>query len=81
MTTTKQQVSDLIRDVFPEDRAEEILGDEAFGALVWRVREHCKIHGTDPEYAFELLDEDDMEFAVEGADNPAAYLAAKIRDL
>jgi len=81
MATTKQQVSDLIHDLFTEDRAAQIVDNEAFGALVYRVKEYCSINGTGPKYAFDQLDEDSLEFAAEDADNPAAYLAARIRDL
>lgn len=81
MAGTKRQVMDEVRDRFEEERAEEIIDSEAFGALVYRVREYCEISGQDPSYAFEALTEDDVEFAAEEADNPAAFLAKKISEL
>jgi hypothetical protein len=64
MASTRQQVTGLIRDRFDTDRAEEILGDEAFGALVYRVREYCDSTGSNPVAAFDALPDDDVEFAL-----------------
>lgn len=81
MASVKRQVMDEIRDRFDEDRAREIIDSAAFGALVWRVREWCQNNCGDPSSTFEKLSEDDVEFAADGAGNPAAFLAARIRDL
>ena len=84
MASIRRQVADLIRDrddVFDEDQAHEIINSEAFGALVYRIREHRDATGDTPADVFDALDEDDLKFAADRADNPAAFLAAKIRDL
>jgi hypothetical protein len=77
MASTRQKVTSIIRDKFPE-RAQEILDSEAFGALVYRVKEHDV---PEPSRLFDALTEDDVEFADQDAENPAAFLAARIRDL
>lgn len=80
MATTRELVADTVRELFTEKRADQIIQDEAFGALVWRVKERL-CYCDHPSCVFEMLDEDDMEFAADGADNPAAYLAARVRDM
>lgn len=77
VASTKQQVMELVRDLFTEDRAGQIIESEAFGALVYRIN----VSGFTPGEVFQKLDEDMLEFTEEGATDPAAYLAAKVRDL
>ena len=80
MASTKQLLAGCIRDRFDVDRAEEIIGDDAFGALLFRVKEYCRVNECNPSDAFDSVSDDDIEFAAEDADNPAAFLAARIRD-
>jgi hypothetical protein len=70
----------VLIETFDEHTVTEILNSEAFGALVYRVRQHCRVTGDQVADVFRALDERHLDF-VPDADDPAAYLAAKIRDL
>jgi hypothetical protein len=80
MRLTDNDVRDAVRAAFDGDTSELIVDDDAFGALAYRVKEHCKHTGDTPDEVFTQIDEDALEFVPE-ADNPAAFLAAKVRDL
>lgn len=62
------------------DVADEMTGSEAYGALVYRLRQQCEKTGASPAEVLATLEDDVLGF-VERADNPAAFLAAKVRDL
>lgn len=69
-----------LNDLFEPDTVTEIVRSEAFGALVYRIREYCAAHDDVPRALLGALDERHLDF-VPDADDPAAFLAAKIRDL
>jgi hypothetical protein len=74
------QVRYVIRRKLPNGVAEAVIGSDAFGALVYRLREYCNESPTNTLItAFRALD-GDLQFCGD-ADDPAAFLAAKVRDL
>lgn len=73
-------VTDAIREIFTAQAAGQMQGSDAFGALVYRVRERAAATGLSPVEVLRELDADDRSFALR-ADDPAAFLAAKVRDL
>lgn len=79
-TTTDQALSEALRALFPAEVAEEIEQGEAFGALAYRVRERVIEHGQAPADVLAAIDTDDREYAGR-ATEPAAFLAARVRDL
>uniref|UniRef100_UPI0037C7A700 hypothetical protein n=1 Tax=Amycolatopsis benzoatilytica TaxID=346045 RepID=UPI0037C7A700 len=79
-TTTDQALSAALRTLFPADVAEEIEQGEAFGALAYRVRERATEYGQAPADVLGAIEAGDREYAGR-AENPAAFLAAKVRDL
>lgn len=79
-TTTDQALSEALRALFPDEVAEEIEQAEAFGALAYRVRERVTEHGQAPADVLAAIDADDREYAGR-ANEPAAFLAARVRDL
>ena len=62
------------------DTATAVTNSEAFGALLYHVREHTDLFGCTPLETLQKLSDDALWFAGQ-ADEPAAYLAARIRDL
>lgn len=58
-----------------------VTGCEAFGALVFRLREHHERTGRSPAETLRALPERDLEFAIDGAAVPAAFLARKVSEL
>lgn len=73
-------VTDALRALFPDDVAAAIEEADAFGALVHRVRERAREYDHTPAEVLGAVDEEDRAFAGR-ADEPAAFLAAKVRDL
>lgn len=74
------QVRYVVRRKLPKGVAETIIGSDAFGALVYRLREYCDESPTNTLIsAFRALN-GDLQLCGE-ADDPAAFLAAKVRDL
>lgn len=76
----EQLVRPVLVEMFEEHTVTEILNSDAFGALVYRVRQHCHVTGDQVADVFRALDDHHLDFAPD-ADDPAAFLAAKIRDL
>lgn len=73
-------VAVAVRRTFP-DQASDIIVSEAFRSLIYWLRDYHSITGQTPTYVFEhLLDENQRSFVGRAAD-PAAYLAATVRDL
>ncbi|MGH3755780.1 MAG: hypothetical protein ACRDRP_24470 [Pseudonocardiaceae bacterium] len=68
-----------VRILFDVD-TELITGADAFGALVHYVTQYCTTHDTTPIAALTAVDPADREFARRAVD-PAAFMAAKVRDL
>jgi hypothetical protein len=68
-----------IRAALPAETAQAIEADEAYGALVYRLRQHATHHDTTPAAVLAQLNDNDLHFANQ-ATNPAAFLAAKIRN-
>jgi len=75
-----QQVSDAVKALFPADVAHEITTGEAFGALTYRLSQHCHDTGNTPGRALEQIEAGDRAFASR-ADIPAAFLARKVTEL
>lgn len=73
-------VRSAVREVFPRSVAGQVEEADAFGALVHRVRERAQLLDKAPCDVLRELDDNDLWFTGE-ADEPAAFLAAKIRDL
>ncbi|MGW4635562.1 hypothetical protein [Nocardia sp. NPDC004415] len=61
------------------DVAEAILADDAFGALCHHLHEAGDV---EPVWAklIESFDDKTLDFLAERADNPAAWLASRVRD-
>ncbi|WP_431879003.1 hypothetical protein [Amycolatopsis sacchari] len=76
----REQVAEAVAELFPAEVAEAIGDDEAFGALVYRVRERMRAYGRTAAAVLGEVDAGDREFAGR-ASEPAAFLAAKVRDL
>lgn len=53
---------------------------DAWGALLHHIRQHVDARGAEPAHVIGRIHRDDLAFAAR-ADNPAAYLAAKVRDI
>lgn len=75
----KEAAADAVRAVFPPEAAEAITADEAFGALAFRLDEARREEGHDPAAVLAGISVSDRAFAAE-ADQPAAFLAARVRD-
>ncbi len=75
----EQRVAQAIRATFPAETAKEIVADDAIGALTYWLRQRCADTGQTPRQALQAIDPDDRAFAGR-ADQPAAFLAAKVRD-
>lgn len=73
-------VKAAVREVFPVDVAQQIEASDAFAALVYRVEQQAAATGQTPAQVLHSLDSDDRSFAGR-ANEPAAFLAAKVRDL
>jgi hypothetical protein len=77
--TWEQQVTSAIREVFHPHVATEILTDDAFGALAYRLRQQCQAAELTPAQVLRGLPDHDRSFCGY-ADQPAAFLAARLRD-
>ena len=69
-----------VRAVFPPELADATEDSEAFGALIYQVRQRAAATGRTPVQVLRELNPDDLAFAAY-ANEIAAFLAAKIRDL
>lgn len=80
-TSRLRAVQELIVEVWPGQLGArlwaEVEGDEAIGALAWRVVE-ARLDGRDPAEPLRELDLDDVEWVITEADYPAAYLASQL---
>lgn len=71
----------VLEETFDDDEfVGTIVESDAFGALIYRVKQHTRTTGCQVVDVFRSLDEDQIDFARD-ADDPAAYLTAKVRDL
>jgi hypothetical protein len=50
---------------------------DAYGALAWKLAQAAR-HGHDPVELLRGIDEDTLLWAIEEANNPAAFLASRI---
>ncbi|MFC9250634.1 hypothetical protein [Amycolatopsis thailandensis] len=73
-------VKDALRGQFPAELAKEVERADAFGAVVYRVREFAREHDLAPFEVLAAISPEDKEFTGR-ADDPAAFLASKVRDL
>ena len=82
----REFVTDLVTSTWNgenTDVAEAVLADEdAFGALVFRLQQ---VGGTEPDglksawhTVVEQVDDSTLDFLVERADSPAAFLASRV---
>jgi hypothetical protein len=74
-------VEAALRRLYGPLNAESIINADAFGALVNRIAQHGLAHPGTPLAILQAIDAGDRDFAIHGADEPAAFLAAKVRDL
>ena len=78
----EELVVGLVNETFSDDLAEVILEDDAFGALVGRLSR--KSDGDPDDMATLLgavadeLEQDTVDWLVDNASNPAAFIASKI---
>jgi hypothetical protein len=70
-----------VRATFPDTVAQQIEDSNAFGALVHWIRESCSARGIQPAQVLALLTDDDLWFAADRAEDPAAFLASRVRDV
>ncbi|MBW4722404.1 hypothetical protein [Saccharothrix obliqua] len=77
--TWEQRTRDALRRVLTGITPETVTGSAAYGALVHRVREACDRDDVDPAEVLTRLGTGRLAIAAR-VDDPAAYLAAKIRD-
>lgn len=71
---------EAVRDMFGGDLAREIVESDAFGALVHHLTGRAAAYGQTPLQSLQAVDPDSRQ-AVERVDTPAAFLAARMRDL
>lgn len=70
-----------VRQMFDADAAEAIIEADAFGALDYRVRQYCDEHAVTATEALASIEPGTRRWAAEVAENPAAFLAKKLREL
>jgi hypothetical protein len=78
--SSDQPEAAALREVFSVEFATRVQASEAFGALVYRIQERTAAFGVSPALVLRELDPADRAFALR-AEDPAAFLAAKVRDL
>jgi len=69
-----------VRELFPADVAKQIEQAEAFGALVYQVRERARAYDHTPDEVLGAIEIKDRALT-SCVDDPAEFLAAKVRDL
>ncbi|GAA3435619.1 hypothetical protein [Kutzneria kofuensis] len=79
-TSSDPSEAGALREVFSAEFAAQVHGSDAFGALVYRIQECAAATGLSPVEVLQALDADDRAFALRAQD-PAAFLAAKVREL
>lgn len=79
LASWEQRIEEALWAMFDGDAA-EMTTSEAYGALVYRLRQHCEATGDQPAQVLDELGENALRFA-RHADDPAAFLAARVRDL
>jgi hypothetical protein len=82
-TRRRQHAEDVITRAWPGQRGERLLAalgdDEAFGALAWRI-EQTHREGVDPVDTLRDLGVDTLDWVIDEATNPAAFLASRLAD-
>jgi hypothetical protein len=70
-----------ITEAWPGEFGERVLAVvvelDAFGALAYKL-DQARRDGADPVKILREIDEDTLEWAIDDADNPAAFLASRI---
>lgn len=72
----RERAAEAVRAVLDTDAAEAVINDEAFGAVVGRLRKATE-DGSDPADVLAGIEDDDLAFVAD-ADSPAAFLASRI---
>jgi hypothetical protein len=69
---------------WPGPRGQQVLAavreSDAFGALAWRLDQATR-ECLDPVEVLCEIDDDSVEWALEAADDPAAFLASRVRGI
>jgi len=76
----EERTAVALHDVLGDEVGQEIVESEAYGALVYRMKQRAQDRAIAVVDVLHELDEDALQFAGR-ADNPAAFLASRIRDL
>lgn len=72
----RDDAADAVRQMFDDGVTEQVLGDEAFGALVAGLR-RADTDSVTPEEALSEICPEDLEFTG-CAEHPAAFLASRL---
>ncbi|ONF73933.1 hypothetical protein [Amycolatopsis keratiniphila] len=76
----REAAADYVREVFPEEVAAAVIGEneegDAFGAVAWHLHQ-AEEAGHDPLAVLAAIEEEDVAWSV-NANNPAAFIASKI---
>lgn len=79
----RARAAQAITQAWPGELGEQVLAAmqeyDAFGALAWKL-DRARLDGTDPVAILREIDEDTLEWAIEEADNPAAFLASRVNN-
>ena len=77
--TCEEQVKRALRLVLQSTTVRDVVASDAFGALVYRVKQACERDGVEPIVVLKRLDADTLG-AASGMLDPAAYLTKHVRD-
>jgi hypothetical protein len=77
----RTRAASVITEAWPGELGEKVLNAvrdlDAFGALAYTL-DYARLDGVDPVAILHRIDEDTLEWAIEEANNPAAFLASRI---
>jgi hypothetical protein len=83
MGARERRAEQAIKQAWPGKLGKQVLAgvrdEDAFGALAWHL-DQISTNGADPVAVLRQIDKDTLEWALEDADNPAAFLASRVRD-
>ena len=75
------EVAHALLATFPTNVYQAIAGSHAYGALVYRITECAADRRITVREVLDALADDDLGYAATRAQDPAAFLASKVRDL
>lgn len=77
----QSEIPEAIRDTFPAAVADRIIQSGAYGPLAYHIRNAASECRVGPAQVLARLEDSDLWFAASEADDPAAFLASRVRDL